>query len=323
MRSRWLLAGAALTFSTGCADLRPVLARPLDLEDYRAFRVAAADGTRLARAKRYLERHPDGRWASEVRASFEEEEPRLFARAQASREGLRRYLADLPDGPHAGAALALLVAFGSSMEDAELGDLARRVRSGDVALEAAAVQRRAVGTAILDAVGVFLDDDVHGATLAEAPTKLSSILLGPGAPTWGAVASKRESDYFFVLPTRPVPESRLLTLSVAILEANGSIVGGRVEGSDMFVRWAEADTITRLDSSEAGDRTDAQVHAMTRLEGAFERRFPSASCPEQRAERELYHRACDGWEAVVTAGARAGDNDVIVIRAARGRTRVP
>ena len=176
--------------ATACAQLRPVLASPDDLEDYRAFRVAAADGTRLARAKRYIERHPNGTWIKEVRSVFEEEEPRYFERAQASREGIRRYLADLPEGPHADAALALLIAFGSSMQDAELRDLARRVHYEDAKLEAAAIQRRAVGDAILSAVGVLLDEDVYGAPRSEAPAKLRAMLLGKKAPTWGAVPSR-------------------------------------------------------------------------------------------------------------------------------------
>ena len=92
------VVGAA---SAGCATFRPMTAGSGDLADYRAFRVAAAPGTRLARAKKYLEQHPSGAFTAEVRAAFDEEEPRYFERAQASQEGARRYLADLPDGPHA------------------------------------------------------------------------------------------------------------------------------------------------------------------------------------------------------------------------------
>ena len=89
----------ALTLAlSGCATFRPMTAGSGDLEDYRAFRVASAEGTRLARAKKYLELHPSGTFAEEVRAVFEEEEPRYFEKAQATREGARRYLADLPDG---------------------------------------------------------------------------------------------------------------------------------------------------------------------------------------------------------------------------------
>lgn len=325
MRSSRRAGGIVLfaALSCGCAGLRPMLAPPDDLEDYRAFRVAAAEGTRLARAKRYLERHPKGAFADEVRRVFEEEEPLYFERAQSSREGIRRYLADLPDGPHAEAALALLVAFGSSMKEAELRDLARRVRYEDAKLEAAAQQRRAVVEAILSALGVLLDEDVYGVPREQAPPKLRELLLGKPAPTWGAVPSRHEADYFFILPTRPERESRLLTLEISVIEEDGVVVGSKLEGSDMLVRWAEAEQIVRLDSSAPEDRTEAQVFTMTRLEGALERRFPSGSCADLRKDRELYHRACGGWEAIIVPGENAGDNDSIVIHAPRDRKTGP
>jgi hypothetical protein len=314
---RLFLVGLVLALSA-CAELRPMLAPPHDLEDYRAFRVAAAEGTRLARAKRYIDRHPNGSFIDEVKKAFEEEEPVYFEQAQGSREGIRRYLADLPEGPHADAALALLIAFGSSMQDAELRDLARRVRYDDAKLEAAAVQRRAVGESILTAIGILLEDDAYGVPRAES-AKLRSLLVGKNGTTWGGVPAKHEDDFFFLLPTRPERESRLLTLEVAVIEKGGIVVGATLEGSDMLVRWAEAEQIVRLDSSAAEDRTEAQVFAMNRLEGALERRFPTASCPDQRKDRELYHRACDGWEGIVLPGQKAGDNDAIILSSPHAR----
>jgi len=109
---RVLVLLAALACVVGCATFRPMTASPGDLEDYRAFRVAAYDGTRLARAKTYLDKHPQGAFVDEVRQAWDVEEPRWFARAQESRDGVRRYLADLPNGPHAEAAIALLIAVG-------------------------------------------------------------------------------------------------------------------------------------------------------------------------------------------------------------------
>ena len=54
---------------------------------------------------------------------------------------------------------------------------------------------------------------------------------------------------------------------------------------------------------------------MDRLEGALERRFPVGDAARiLRKDRELYHRACDGWEVVVLPGAAAGDKDAIIIR---------
>ncbi len=316
-----LMLATVSMLATSCATLRPMTASPGDLEDYRAFRVAGAEGTRLARAKKYLARHPSGAFASEVAAAFEEEEPRYFERAQASREGARRYLADLPDGPHAAAALALLTALDSNMQDAELRDIARRVRFDDAKLETAAQQRRAVGEAILGAVGVFLDEDAYGVRRSEGPPALRTLMMGRSGTTWGSVPARREEDLYFLLPTRPERESRLVTLEITLAETDGLLTGATIEGADMLVKWAEADQIVKLDPSAPEDRTEAHVHAMERLGGALERRFPESTCPDARKDRELYHRACGGWEVVITPGAAAGGKDAIVIRSGRGAAR--
>ncbi|AKV01746.1 hypothetical protein AKJ09_08409 [Labilithrix luteola] len=309
-----LLAGLALP---AC---RPMLASSGDLADYRAFRVAAAQGTRLARAQRYLHRNPNGAFATEVRQAFETEEPRYFARAQSSRAAALDYLADLPNGPHAAAALALVRALESNMEEAELSDIAQRVRHDEAKLETAAAQRRAVGDAILGAVGVLLDDDVYGMSRAETPPALRRALLGPSASTWGGLPETSERDLFFVLPTRPERESRVVTLRVSVIEKDGRVATGRVEGADLFVLWYEADRIAKLDPASAADRTEAQVYAMERLAGALERRFPESKCPNAQVGSELYHRSCDGWEVVVSSGAGAGAADSIVIRGVPSKT---
>lgn len=309
--------------ASGCATFKPMIAPSGDLEDYRAFRVAGAEGTRLARAQKYLARHPQGAFAEEVRGAFEDEEPRFFVASQATQEGARRYLADLPDGPHAAAAIALLTALGSNMQDAELRDIARRVRYEDAKLESAAVQRRAVGESILGAIGVLLDEEVYGVPRTEGPPALRTLMTGRTGSTWGTVPRRREEDLYFLLPTRPERESRLFTLEVTLAEQEGVVVGARIEGADMLVLWAEADQIVKLDPSAPEDRTEAQVHAMDRLGGALERRFPEASCPDARADRELYHRACDGWDVVVLPGSHAGAKDAIVIRGRPGPARKP
>ena len=321
MSARRVACALSLLVATGCTALRPITAGSGDLADYRAFRVASAPGTRLARAKRYLDQHPRGAFADEVRAAWDDEEPRYFEKAQGSQEGARRYLADLPDGPHAAAALALLTALGSTMQDAELRDIARKSRYDDAKLESAAVQRRAVGEAILGAVGVLLDEEVYGVPRGNGPPALRTLMMGRTASTWGAVPAQREEDLYFLLPTRPERESRLVSLEITLGEADGVVTGGTVTGADMFVMWAEADQIVKLDPSSAEDRTEAHVHAMDRLEGALERRFPAGECPDSRVDNELYHRACAGWEARITPGGGAGRKDSIVIRGSAGPAR--
>ena len=126
---------------------------------------------------------------------------------------------------------------------------------------------------------------------------------------------------YFLLPTRPDRESRLLSLEITLAESDGVVTGGTVAGTDMFVMWAEADQIVKLDPSSPNDRTEAHVHAMDRLEGALERRFPAAECSDSRVNNELYHRSCKGWEALVTPGAGGDARDLIVIRGSAGPAR--
>ena len=70
----------AAVAAAGCGALGQVAASPGDLADYRSFTMAAREGPRLARAQRYLQRHPDGHWAEEVRRTFDREESGLVRR---------------------------------------------------------------------------------------------------------------------------------------------------------------------------------------------------------------------------------------------------
>lgn len=307
----------------GCAATKTMLAPSGELATYRAFRVSAAPGTRLAHASRYLASHPDGTFAEEVRAAFAEEEPRFFEACQRSRAGVLRYLVDLPGGPHARAAEAMLLTFDVDEKEAELRDVAARARADDARLESAAAQRRAVGETILAALGAVLDDGVYGVPRSELPPPLRRVLLGRAPATWGELPATHEEDLFFVLPTRPVAESRLLSLEVDVGEDGGVVSSAAVRGEGLFVKWAEAERIVALDASDPGDRTEAHVFVTERLEGALERRFPAARCsaagPASASRTVLLARACDGWEVVVTAGERAGTKDTILVRGPRAR----
>ena len=325
--SRRVLAAilVASWLALGCDALRPVVAPSADLADYRAFRVAAAPGTRLARAGRYLEAHPRGVFADEVRAAFEDEEPRFFEACQRTRAGVLRYLVDLPRGPHAKAAQASLLTFDVDLGEAELRDIASRSRADEARMETAAAQRRAVGETVLTAVAAALEDGVYGVPRSEVAPALRSVLLGRAPSTWGGLPASHEEDLFFVLPTRPVRESRLLTLEVETREDEaGLVTATAISGADLFVRWTEADQIVALDPADPGDRMEAHVHATERLLGALERRLPQAACERPGATRPggdavLASRACDGWEVLVTAGARPGAKDRILVSGPRAR----
>jgi hypothetical protein len=311
---RIVLGLLALFLLPACAMGRQIAADNDDLADYRAFRVAAHEGTRLRRAQGYLEAHPKGRWAAEVRAVFEEEEPAYFEAAKTSRDKVRDYLVDLPQGPHADAAMSLLVALDAKVEDVETARLLRDARRTEATLEAAAQKRRALGEAITNAVAALLDPAVYGAPLDDAPPLLRRVLGGEATFTWGRLPARRESDYFFVLPSREGGDSRVATMVVAVTLDAGRIVEGRIEGGDLFVRWDEADNLRPLDASSPNHRAEAAYHAQEILEGALEAHLPAGRCALARVEGELLRRACDGWSAVVRWGRSEREADVVAIR---------
>lgn len=199
------------------------------------------------------------------------------------------------------------------MDEAELADIAHAVHRDEVKLEAKAAERREVGEAILGAIGVLLDADVYGTPRSLGPRTLRVLMMGTDA-TWGDIPQESRRELFFSLPTVSGSERRHLTLEISLEESNGIVTSARISGTNMFVRWAEADQIVKLDASAREDRTEAQVHVLARLAGALERRFPNAECPDVPHEKELYRRACHGWEVRIVPAAEPNDKDVILIR---------
>ncbi len=309
---------ALLAFTLGplaCAVVKPIVADSGDLADYRAFRVAAHEGVRLSRAQHYLDAHPSGAWASEVRAAFDAEEPRYFEAATASRAKTSEYLTDLPHGPHAAAAIALLTAFDTKVEDIATARLLRDARRTEAKLERASVQRRGIGETILGDVAALLDPSLYGARPDELPPTVRSALGGTAPPTWGGrPLTRRTTDFFFSVPSRLARESRIVTIELALELEAGRVTSGVVRGVDLFVHWEEADTMKARDPTSPGDRAAAAEHAADLLSGALEARLPVARCEAPASPPdELLVRKCDGWTATIKMGSAVGEVDAIVL----------
>jgi hypothetical protein len=309
-----LLAPALALLVTGCAVGRSLLARNDDLEDYRAFRVAAHEGVRLAKAQRYLERHPQGAWAADVKRTFDDEEPLYFERATQSRAKTSEYLADLPRGPHAAAAISLLTAFDTHIEDLATSRLLRDARLTEVKLERASRQRRTLGEGILTDLAALLDPALYGARQDDLPGPVRGALGGLAPSTWGKPTPVREDDYFYAVPTHLVRESRVVTLRLALVLERTVVTLGILSGPDLFVSWDEADEVKPRDPTDDKDRSTAAAHAADLLGGALEARMPAARCTVSSSDpKEILVRRCDGWSAVVTMGRRPGDLDAITV----------
>ena len=181
---------AAALLAVGCAASKQMLAGPGDLADYRAWRVAAHPGARLARAEVYLTVHPAGAWVDEVRASFTSEEARYYDAAKSSRKGALEYLEYLPRGPHAEAATALVDSFDDTVEKLMIERIVREVKHRATQRQQERERRAKLRAAILADVALLLDPDVYGKSLADAPDPLRRALSGGRTPT---IASARTS----------------------------------------------------------------------------------------------------------------------------------
>jgi hypothetical protein len=310
---RALLApGLALAVLVGCAVPRQMLASPADLEDYRAFRTAAHEGRRLAAAKRYLERHPSGAWADEVRTVYEAEEAAWFEAAKSSRARAREYVVDLPDGPHADAARALLVLFDEHQGDVETLTLLADARRTAATLDYETARRKRVSEVLLQKLAGLLDRATWGANLESPPPALAAALRGEASTTWGAATrARRDDQLYFVLPTAGGSQARGLGVSLQLVLERGRAVQGQLQGENLFVLWSEAMLVRVLDATKASDRALAATTVADVLAGAFEATLPASRCARPARDGELLVRGCDGWAVSVRMGAEEGEIDVI------------
>jgi hypothetical protein len=313
------LASACILVSAlgGCAIGTQLVADSGDLADYRAYRVAADVGPRLARAQRYLAAHPRGAWSPEVRSAFDDEEPRYFELAKQSKQKAIEYLVDLPRGPHAEAARALVVAFDAHTDDITTLVLLADARRTDAMLEIASRERRRVTERILEDVGLLLDPETYGARIDDAPPALARTLGGTARRTFGPAPTRRDDTLGFTLPTREGSEVHLASVELAVKVDAGLIAEGIVWGPDLFVRWTEADLIRVIDPTLPESRALAAAHVVEVVSGAFEAALPAARCSSPKAADEILARRCDGWSASVKMGAHAGAPDVIFVRGSR------
>jgi hypothetical protein len=289
-----------------------MLASPDDLRDYRAFRVAAHEGRRLAAAQRYLARHPHGAWADEVRTVFEAEEEAWFEAAKVSRSRAREYVVDLPEGPHAGAARALLVLFDEHEGDVETLALLADARRTAASLDLEAARRKHVSDVLVAAVAALLDPATWGARLDAAPPALAAALHGDMPATWGAATNPRHTDrLYFVLPTPDGSQGRVLDVSLALVLDKGRVVQGTLQGEDLFVLWTEAMLTRVLDPNRDADRDLARTTVADLLSGTLEATLPASRCAQRPGEGDVIVRSCDGWAVSVRMGSEPGEADIV------------
>jgi len=305
-----LLAVASLAL-VGCVALRPLAAQSADQEDYQTIRLVSGEGERLVAAQRYLERHPDGAWAADVRAELERAENAYFERAKESRTGAIDYLVFLPSGPHADAAMAAVRAFDGHIADDETALLVVAARRSTAALDAASRDRREAAEFVLQSSVVLLTGGSIGRSIADNDA-LRQLLEGSRNGTWGGTPHRRTVDWSYLVPTRSGPEPREISVTVEVEEDDGRVVRAFLRGPALFSRWLEADTARAVDDTRPEDRQAAAEHARDVVSGVVEAQMPAATCGAP-AEGDSFRRACKGVSIRVHQGAAAGDTDTVTI----------
>src|SRR3954452_9463205 len=72
-----------------------------DYLDYREVRLASQPDARLLAMQRYVARHPDGHWYTEIQQQRAQQDRALFEQGKSTRAGLELYLSAFPDGAYA------------------------------------------------------------------------------------------------------------------------------------------------------------------------------------------------------------------------------
>jgi len=265
-------------------------------------------GRAIASAQTYIEKHPSGAWAPEVKEIFDREEPLYWEEQSASRAGTSNYIAWLPRGPHANAAVSLLVAFDAKVEDFETFKLLKGARSTEKALAEAAEERRAADEWLSGAVAALVDDAPWGKSIDEAPI-LVSVLKGTHTSTWGAVPTAREMRFGYGVPSPDGLQRRMADVRIVVAVEGGVSRSAKLEGEDLIVHWAEIDSLKPLDPARTEDRAFAASRMRERLSGMLEKRFPEKTCSSGGDLADLLARTCTGRRVRVIMGGAAGETD--------------
>lgn len=310
-----LSACAALGCAAAGRAARPLVAANDDARAFRAVESAESWGARLAAVQRYLERHPGGAYATDVREIWAREEPRFFERASATREGARGYLADLPRGPHASAALSLLVAFDAKVDDFETYKWLKAARSTEKMLSEAAAERQAADEWLSSALAELLKDETWSRAFEEA-AGLVVVLRGARPGTWGGVPTTRDVRFAYAVPSPEGLVRRMLEARLAVRVEGGVARAAILEGSGLFLAWAEIMALRPLEPARTEDRAFAAARVRERLAGMLEGRFPEGACAGDGELGDFMARRCGGRQVRVVMGAGAGEPDRLELSAA-------
>ncbi|MET0595115.1 MAG: hypothetical protein ABW133_20615 [Polyangiaceae bacterium] len=296
--------------------LDAVVAPTSDYADYRETRIAPTVPERLRAAARYLNERPDGAFRGPVSAWFAKVEPVFFEANSDSLAGAEKYLATLPQGPHANQAEQLRDAFRAQARIDSGERIAERGAEFEKRLAAAAQARDDVLSAYTAWVGRVLDFETWGKPIESAKEPFSSAWNAEPKAKCKADACTKMLSLPYELQIAGKPEKFVCILEISTRLTKGRITEITIAGPALFARLAEARSARPTGNDEAS-RSRAISSIVELTEGAAEKRLPRSRCTSDGAPRTPFVRECDGWKLEVYPATGDGEGeaeDRVVIR---------
>lgn len=308
-----------LCLAMGCGfDARRLVSSSPEYELYRQTRVASTLEGRLSSAWEYLQGYPRGEFRADVRTWFQSAEADYFVVARPSRVRLRRYLAVLPNGPHAVQARARL----AELEQAALiakekeASLLERARAVGERLQRADAARKQ----FLAAAAGWVQRLSEPRDTREGALFSSEFLRTFQSEPPGAVCDEqrcvKQMTMSYSIPDDGRSSERVAVFDIILTFEGTAVVRGELMGPDLFSRLGEASQRLAVPADDGQRRAEAIGATEQLMAGVLERHFPGATCATAAVSPVVLERSCGGVRVQVIAALDVGSEDRVVIELA-------
>lgn len=297
-----------------------------DYGAYRTYRLALDPHQRSIAGADYLEAHPRGVYADEVRAALGAEEERFYAARAGSAQGLRDYLRVYPAGVHSAQARAELQALAQrEAEDTRDAERARQAQEA-AAADALRAHRGFTREQLALFLGVLLRVDSWGQPMAQVVQRhpeLDRAFAAAPRPRCDTARCVKTLQVSFALPTQGgAVVQRVSELRVVLRLENERLLGAEIWLSGFgFSRWAELENRSPVDDADPEQRRAAIAWALQQvaplLEAGLGDAFEAAerpALPSSESSLPLVMFDAGGLSVdVVVAGEGSAGLDGLVI----------
>lgn len=265
-RSRHALVLATCVALAGCATV----ASHDEYDQYRAVRLSGSRSARLGAMQRYIEAHPRGFWADELRGERGALDDEVWEDCRADRAGLERYLSLFPRGNHAAMARQRLRGLAHNEQAA--------AEANERWLAAADRRRRERATRTVTRwTTTLVGLDGFGAPMADVAARNPRFAESFGeapAPTCSPSECLKRLRMRYAIP---VPGATRIERELEVI-VRLSLERGQLRRAEIlmpgrgFSRWYEMEHRTVVTDEDPAQRATAWEHALSRIVPAIETR---------------------------------------------------